>query len=252
MRFLVAALLIVSTDASAVPAYVPSLGTLAADPVGACTNGVHYVNSTTGTERCCNSTAWGVCTPASSNPFAAMADTAIPFVHPVGVVTSDVSRFSYGNGTGQISLAGPSQPGVFATAVNGGALSAEVYADQATGNVCMFGDGAGVSAVQIGAKNAVPIQLQTSNLTSVTIRADRVVEFPQPMRITSADVKTSCVLNGATPATCVAVVSTVHACTPFCTLAAPGLTTPGCVRVGTNITVTAGNGDTQLVNILCL
>lgn len=251
-RYVVALLLLLCMPASAaVPASVHFLGRRATDPATPCINSDEYYNTASNTERCCASTAWKAC---GSAVVTGAGDTAVMFVHPASTVATDVANFSYATGTGQLSLVGPTAPGAFVSAGSGGtALAMSDYVDPATGISRLMGSGAGLQTVYVGAATCgSAVSLRTCDLESLQIRGDRVVQFPQPVSITSTDVKTSCVLNGGTPATCTATVSTVHACVPFCTLAAPGVTTPGCVRVGTTITATAGTGDTQTVNILCL
>ncbi len=59
--FVVFVTLLMPSVASAQIKYVRTLGSLSADPVGACTNGVHYYNTTMNLERCCVSAAWSSC-----------------------------------------------------------------------------------------------------------------------------------------------------------------------------------------------
>lgn len=78
-----AALTLLPQAAEAQVQYVRTLGTLAADPVGACTNGFHYYNSVSGKERCCAAAAWIDC----SNP-GTFANAALSNLSSVAINTS--------------------------------------------------------------------------------------------------------------------------------------------------------------------
>lgn len=100
LKFLIlATALVAAPGARAQTLYVKSQGLLTADPVGACSNGVHYYNVTSNKERCCVGSAWADC---STPPGSAVANQCAYWSTTTTLAGS--TGCTYNSGTGTITV----------------------------------------------------------------------------------------------------------------------------------------------------